>query len=149
METNLNHIVKEAKTSIAQRYLAAMLGKRISFKNYQECQEAADQIVKEAKQLQSVFSTVAPNIIDDDDELEAIVKISEILKSEDDMLSFDLHNIVSKYSDITEDHLLRLLYLRGDLSKADIKEKVVFTIKNAKSKRGKRNSIFKLKYNMK
>lgn len=141
--------MKETKTSIAQRYLAAMLSKRISFKTYQECQKAADQIVKEAKQLQSVFGTVAPNFLQDDDELEAIIKMSEILKSEDDMVSFDLHNIVNKYSDITEDHLLRLLYLRGDLPKSDIKEKVAFTIKNAKSKRGKRNSVFKFKLNMK
>lgn len=121
-----------------------MLSKRISFKTYEECQSSAGKIVKEIKQIQKVFQNTGGSHIGEEDVLDIIVMLSEVLKCEDDMISFDLHRIVEKYPDITEDHLLRLLYLRGDLPKSDLKEKVVYVMKTSKSKTlANRNTIFR------
>lgn len=143
VEENFKFVIKQARTSIAKRYIMAMLSRRVSFKTYEECQSAAAQIMKESKQLQKVFSLAAPEPPpEDEDPLHILAIFAEVLKCEDDMLSFDLHRIVEKYSDITEEHLLRLLYLRGDLSRSDLKEKVLYVVKTTKSKGLSCTSIF-------
>lgn len=144
VDENFKFIIKEARSSVAKRYITAMLSRRVSFKTYEECQAAARQIMKEAQQLQKVFSLVSPESEpEDEDCLHVLVIFAEILKCEDDMLSFDLHRIVEKYPDITEEHLLRLLYLRGDLSRSDLKEKVSYVVKTTKPKGLSHSSIFK------
>ena len=140
---NIEFVVNEAKTLIAKRYILAMLSKKISFKTYEECTKASAQIMKEVDQLHKVFINVSPNIVDDDDHICVIAMLSEVLKCEDEMLSFDLHRIVEKYSDITEDHLLRLLYLRGDLTRSELKEKVTFATRTPKPQILTKKSIFK------
>lgn len=132
VEANFNFVIKEARISITKKYLTVMLSKKICFKTLAESQTAAENILKEVKQLQKVFSHVEPNISEEDDCLEIITLLTEVLKCEDDMISFDLHRIVEKFPDINEDHLLRLLYLRGDLPKSDLREKVQYVIKSSK-----------------
>lgn len=144
VEENFKFIIKEARNSIAKRYITAMLSRRVSFKTYEECQSAAAQITKETKQLQKVFSlTSTEPPPEDEDPLHVGIIFAEVLKCEDDMLSFDLHRIVEKYSDITEEHLLRLLYLRGDLPRSDLKEKVLYVMKTTKPKGLNHSSIFR------
>ncbi|XP_022915047.1 exocyst complex component 3 [Onthophagus taurus] len=142
LETNLEEVISEAKMSVAKRYITAMLSKKMAFKTFDECQKAAAQIVKELDQFKRVFDAIAHQIRDEDENLETITTLTEVLKAQDDMISFDLHNIVEKYPNITEDHLLRLLFLRGDLPKSDLKEKVVFAMKSAKPKIGDGKNVF-------
>lgn len=134
VEANFEYVIQEARELVTKRYLTAMLSKKVSFKSYDECQSAAKKIFKEIEQLRKVFLSTAPSTVDIDDPLDLIIMLSEILKCEDDMISLDLHRIVEKYSDITEDHLLRLLSLRGDLSKSDLKEKINYVMKTSKPK---------------
>lgn len=75
--------------------------------------------------------------------LQVLLILAEVIQCEDDMLSFDLHRIVEKYQDVTEEHLLRLLYLRGDLSKADLKEKVVYVLKTTNRQSVNQSGLFK------
>lgn len=142
VEANFQYIIAEARESVTKKYITAMLSKKMSFKSYEECQTAAKKIFKETEQLRKVFLSAAPNTVDIDDPLDIIIMLSEVIKCEDDMISFDLHRIVEKYRDITEDHLHRLLNLRGDLPRADLKEKVNFVIKTSKPKSPVQSSIF-------
>lgn len=142
VEENFKYIIDEAVTLIAKRYIVAMLSKKVSFKSYEDCQLAAKKVITEIDQLKEVFLTAAPKL-DKDNPLEIVILLSEILKCENDMLSLDLHRIVEKYPEIAEDHLLRLLYLRGDLPKSDLREKVAFVLKSSKPRALSRNSIFK------
>lgn len=145
VEPNFRFVINEARNLITKKYLTVMLSKKITFKTLLECQTAADTILKEIKHLQKVFLNVEPNITEDDDCLEIIILLTEVLKCEDDMISFDLHRIVEKFPDINEDHLLRLLYLRGDLPKSDLKEKVSYVVKNSKpGTLTSKHNIFKL-----
>lgn len=124
MEANYKYVVDLTRNMVAKRYLTAMLSKRTSFKTYEECTKAASKAMKEIERLSQLFNNLSKDL-DEDDPFEAITMLAEVLKSDDDMLSFELHRVVEKYPDIAEDHLLRLLSLRGDLSKADIKDKVL------------------------
>ncbi|KAF5273381.1 hypothetical protein FQR65_LT04673 [Abscondita terminalis] len=142
VESNFKFVLEEARFLVTKRYITAMLSKKVSFKSYEECQTAAKKIFKEVEQLRKVFLLFAPNGADGEDPLDVILLLSEVLKCEDDMISFDLHRLVEQYPDISEDHLHRLLNLRGDLSKADLKEKVNFVTKSSKSKSQTHSSVF-------
>jgi len=127
---NLEYIILEAEDIIVRRYIMAILQKKLNFKTYEERRSAADKMTNEVDQLKSFFMRVAPLVKrDKDSPFDAVVKLSEVLKSEDsEILSLDLHTLVKMYPDITEDQMTRLLSLRGDLSRSEIREKVQYAI---------------------
>lgn len=131
---NFEYIILEAEDIIVRRYIIAMLQKKLNFKTYEERRSAAVKMTNEVAQLKSFFMRVAPLVTrDKDSPFEAVVKLSEILKSEDsEILSLDLHTLVKTYPDISEDQLTRLLSLRGDLSRSEIREKVQYAIQGNK-----------------
>ncbi|KAL1508945.1 hypothetical protein ABEB36_003759 [Hypothenemus hampei] len=140
-ENNYNFIVDQAKSTVARKYLTAMLSKRTTFKTFEECTKAASKIVKEVDRLTNLFSNLFRSPDEkEEDEFEAIIMLSEVLRSDDDMMSFELHRVAEKYPDISEDHLLRLLNLRGDLSRSNAKDKVTHV---DRPKVSHRSSIFK------
>lgn len=71
VKDNFQFVIKEARNSVAKRYLTAMLSKRTSFKTYEECVSAAGQTKKEAQQLQKLFENTAD--FDEEDPLEVFV----------------------------------------------------------------------------
>ncbi|XP_018332170.1 exocyst complex component 3 [Agrilus planipennis] len=142
-EENFDYVITQARKGVTKRYLTAMLSRKVSFKTYEECLTAAKKIAKEVEQLNRVFCSNLPNIEEKENQLDVIKMMSEILKCEDDMISFDLHRIVEKYPDITEDQLHRLLSLRGDLPRSELKEKVLFVTKTSKPKSPQPPSIFR------
>jgi len=127
---NLEYIILEAEDIIVRRYIMAILQKKLNFKTYEERRSAADKMTNEVDQLKSFFMRVAPLVTrDKDSPFDAVVKLSEVLKSEDsEILSLDLHTLVKMYPDMTEDQITRLLSLRGDLSRSEIREKVQYAI---------------------
>ena len=58
---------------------------------------------------------------------DAIKSIADLIKSSTDMIELELSSLVSKYNDITADHIRALLTLRGDISSAESK---IFGISN-------------------
>lgn len=135
---NLEYIILEAEDIIVRRYIMAILQKKLNFKTYEERRSAADKMTNEVDQLKSFFMRVAPLVTrDKDSPFDAVVKLSEVLKSEDsEILSLDLHTLVKMYPDITEDQMTRLLSLRGDLSRSEIREKVQYAIQGNKELAG-------------
>jgi len=135
---NLEYIILEAEDIIVRRYIMAILQKKLNFKTYEERRSAADKMTNEVDQLKSFFMRVAPLVTrDKDSPFDAVIKLSEVLKSEDsEILSLDLHTLVKMYPDITEDQMTRLLSLRGDLSRSEIREKVQYAIQGNKELAG-------------
>lgn len=129
---NLEYIILDAKDILVRRYIMAMLQKKLIFKTYDERRSAANKIIKEVNKLKSFFERVAPLVrCNKNSPFDALVRLSEVLKSEDsEILSLDLHTLVKTYPDITEEQLIRLLSLRGDLSKSQIRDKVQFAIQS-------------------
>lgn len=139
-EQNYEYIVHEAQNLVAKRYITAMLQKKISFKSYEESASAGKKVVKEIQKIQGSFSRVAASTTMSSP-FDIILTLSEVLKCEDsEMLSLDLHEIIDKYPEITEDHLRRLLYLRGDMPQSEVREKVTFAIQMTQPKATPANS---------
>ncbi|KAF7992715.1 hypothetical protein HCN44_005059 [Aphidius gifuensis] len=145
---NFEYIITEGQNLIAKRYISAMLSRKISLKTYSECLICIKKIIDEADELKNFFIKIAPKVGNFDSPFEIIKKLAEVLKCEDaEMLSLDLHSLVEKYPDISEDHLVRLLSLRGDIPKSEAKEKIVYLLESQKNRRTttqtNTNSIFK------
>jgi len=58
-----------------------------------------------------------------DSPLDALKALAEVLKCEAEMLALDLHTLIDAYPDLNEDHLTRLLTVRGDLPRSEVREK--------------------------
>jgi len=130
---NFEYVITEAENLVARRYISAMLQKKITFKSYEERRLAGNKILKEVNQIKGSFCKIAPKLGNRvDSPLETIKSLAEVLKSEDlEILSLDIHSLVDKYPDITEDQLSRLLSLRGDLSRAEIREKLSYIFQDS------------------
>lgn len=111
---NYNYVVKQTRQMVVKNYLQAMLSRRTKFK--EELNKVANKIEGEAKKLQELFETV------DNDPFEAIFMLAEVIRSDKDMISLELHKLIERYPDITEEHILRLFYVRGDISKEEAKD---------------------------
>ncbi|XP_046676471.1 exocyst complex component 3-like isoform X1 [Homalodisca vitripennis] len=138
---NFESVISEAENLVARRYISAMLQKKVTFKTYEERRAAGNKILKEVNQIKTLFCKIAPKLENRvDSPLETIKSLAEVLKSEDlEILSLDLHSLVDKYPDITEDQLSRLLSLRGDLSRSDIREKLSYIFQDSS---GQKNTSF-------
>uniref|UniRef100_A0A1B6L8Z3 Exocyst complex component 3 n=1 Tax=Graphocephala atropunctata TaxID=36148 RepID=A0A1B6L8Z3_9HEMI len=138
---NFDSVISEAENLVARRYISAMLQKKVTFKTYEERRAAGNKILKEVNQIKSLFCKIAPKLANRvDSPLETIKSLAEVLKSEDlEILSLDIHSLVDKYPDITEDQLSRLLSLRGDLSRSEIREKLSYIFQDSS---GQKNTSF-------
>ncbi|XP_057336506.1 exocyst complex component 3 [Microplitis mediator] len=144
---NFEYVINEAQNLIAKRYISAMLSRKISLKNYDECLTCTSKIMSEADKLKNFFVRIAPKVGNFDSPFEIIKRLAEVLRCEDaEILTLDLHSLVEKYPDMTDDHLVRLLSLRGDIPRSEAKEKVAYILeaqKNRKTTPSTSNSIFK------
>ncbi|XP_058802186.1 exocyst complex component 3 [Phymastichus coffea] len=143
---NFEYVITEAQNLIAKRYISAMLQRKISLKTYDECLTCTSKIISEAEKLKAFFSRLAPQV-ELDSPFEIIKRLAEVLRCEDsEILSLDLHSLVEKYPDITDDQLVRLLSLRGDISRSEAKEKVSYILeaqRNRRTVQSNPRSIFK------
>jgi exocyst complex component 3 len=133
---NFDFVISEAQNWVAKRYISAMLQKKISFKTYEERRDAAIKIMSETEQVKEFFVRLAPKVAKFDSPFEIINTLAEVLKSEDpEILSLDLHGLVDKYPDVTQDHLIHLLSLRGDISRSEAREKVAYILQTNKTRK--------------
>jgi len=138
-------VIFSAEDLVAKRYITAMLQKKMTFRTSEERLQAAAKIVREVDQLRAFFIRIAPDITTRaNSPLDAIAVLAEVLKNDDlEILSLDLHMLVERFPDITEDHLFRLLMLRGDVNKSDIRDKVSYVRQSTnRSKMPTQKSIF-------
>lgn len=132
-DKNFEYVITEAQNLVCRRYVTALLSRRVTFRAAEDAALAAAKMVKEAGQIRGLFARIAPVVNSAEGIFELIGVLAEVLRCQDiEMLSLDLHGLLDKCPDITEDHLLRLLSLRGDLSRSEVKEKVSYLVKNAK-----------------
>ncbi|XP_055547922.1 exocyst complex component 3 [Wyeomyia smithii] len=142
--TNFEYVISEAQRLVAKRYIKAMLSKRLS-KTRQECDVLAKKVNKEAKQIKIFFEKVAPNVSKNDSPIDVISNLAGLLTCDAEMLVLDLHTLLSSYPSLTEDHVVRLFYLRSDFKASEVKEKVHDAIVSKKTtvSHDKQDSIFK------
>ncbi|CAH0714352.1 unnamed protein product, partial [Brenthis ino] len=126
-EKNFEYVINEAQNLVYKKYITAMLSKKITFKTVEEAQQAATKIVKEANQIRSFFRKIALNAegVNVDWPFDVIKMLAEVIRCQDiEMLSLDLHGLLEKCPDVSEEQLVRLLALRGDVPRAHVRDTV-------------------------
>jgi exocyst complex component 3 len=141
---NFVYVINEAQRMVAKRYIRAMLSKRLS-KPRADCEAIAKKIDSEARRIKSFFEKIAPNVSKTDTPIDVIFALASILTCDAEMLVLDLHTLLSNYPSLSEDHLLRLFYMRNDFKTNETKEKVQDALSSKKStvSHDKQDSIFK------
>lgn len=132
-EINFEYVINEAQKMVTKRYIKAMLSKRIS-KPRQDCDAITKKIGKEAKQIKAFFGKIAPNMIDSDSPIDLITTVGNLISCDIEMLVLDLHTLFGNYPSLTEDHLVRLFYIRNDIKSNEVKAKIQDAIRSKKSK---------------
>lgn len=120
---NFEFVIKEAQKMVAKRYIKALLSKRIS-KPKIECEVIVKKITSEVRQIKSFFEKIAPNVLKNDSPFDAIIVLSQLLSCDIEMIILDLHTLLTNYPSISEEHLLRLFYIRNEIKTTEIKEKI-------------------------
>lgn len=132
-EENFEYVINEGQKMVAKRYIKAMLSKRMS-KPRQDCDSITKKIDKEARQIKQFFRAIAPKMIDGDSPLDLITVMGSLINCDIEMLVLDLHTLFGNYPSLTEDHLVRLFYIRNDIKANEVKTKIQDAIKSKKSK---------------
>lgn len=132
-EINFEYVINEAQKMVAKRYIKAMLSKRIS-KPRNDCEAITKKVNKEARQIKQFFAKIAPNMMDTDSPIDLITTMGNLISCDIEMLVLDLHTLIGNYPSLTEDHLVRLFYIRNDIKSNEVKAKVQDAITSKKSK---------------
>lgn len=141
---NFEFVITKGQSLVTNRYVKALLSKRVS-KPRQDCEIMAKKINKEARQIKNFFGKIAPNISETDTPIDLIPTLANLLSCDIEMLVLDLHTLLGNYPSLTEDHLVRLFYIRNDIKASDVREKIQDAMKSKKSKvsTDKRDEIFR------
>lgn len=102
------------------------MAKKFSFpspemENELERRQVAEQLICESDLLGRFFKKLANARETSPSACEAIRGIADLIKISSDMIELDLSSMVSRYSDLTADHIRTILNLRGDISTAAVK----------------------------
>ena len=123
---NFNYVIREAELCIARKYISAIFQRKLSFKTAEERRDAAEKMSREAEQIAELFLPGSPSSSLDNKSAaiakDAIISLAEIIKSDLEMVSLELHGLVKKYPDFSQDQLVCLLSLRGDVGRLDLKQ---------------------------
>ncbi|XP_030560224.1 exocyst complex component 3 [Drosophila novamexicana] len=144
LPANFEMVINEAQKLLAKRYIRALLSKRLS-KTRSECDAITRKINLEAKRIKQFFEKIAPKISLSDSPLDLITTLSALLVADIELLALDLHTLLGSYPSLSEDHLVRLFYIRNDVKAAEVREKVQDAMKSKKAmvSIAKQDCIFK------
>ena len=122
---NFNYVIREAELCIARKYISAIFQRKLSFKTAEERRDAAEKMCREAEQIAELFLPASPSFGSTKSAAiarDAIISLAEVVKSDLEMVSLELHGLMKKYPDFTQDQLGCLLSLRGDVGRMDLKQ---------------------------
>ncbi|CAL4060509.1 unnamed protein product, partial [Meganyctiphanes norvegica] len=135
-QKNFDHVVELALNTVAMRYATAILQKRMTLKTNEERKQVADRIIADAEKLQGVFITVAPDLVKFDSPCEVLKGLAEVIKVSDlEFLGLELHRLLRRYPDLSNEHLTALLLLRGDLGRLEVRQRVAEIMEEMKNQR--------------
>lgn len=135
---NFEYIMIQAQKMVVTRYLRAMLSKKIRLSD-PEIEGLVKKVTDEANQLQALFERVNSRTTTTkvDSPIQIIPALAKLLSAHLDAISLDFISLFANYPSITEDHLVRLLYLRKDINdQKTVKEKVQSAMEWRKPKVG-------------
>jgi exocyst complex component 3 len=104
------------------------------YENELERKQVGEQLIMESNLLSSFFKKLS-NSRDVSPATEAIRSIADLLKISSDMIELELSSMVSRYGDLTADHIKALINMRGDISSAETKTVIESSMQQRKTKK--------------
>lgn len=134
---NFEYVLIQAQRMVVTRYLRAMLSKKIRLTD-PEIEALVKKVCDEANQLQALFERVNRTPTTKvDSPIQIIPALAKLLTAHLEAISLDFIGLFANYPSVTEDHLVRLLHLRKDISDMrTVKEKVQSAMEWRKPKVG-------------
>ncbi|XP_062997069.1 exocyst complex component 3-like protein [Elgaria multicarinata webbii] len=110
------YLLSETEHLIMGQYVRALLQKRMVCRKAEERSQMARRMLQDAAQLEELFCSLG--LEETEQTLKVIADLQELIGLRDpSMLSLEVLGFVTKYPDISDDHISTLLDLRGDISK--------------------------------
>ncbi|NWI27816.1 EX3L1 protein, partial [Sula dactylatra] len=109
-------LLAETELLVASQYLQALMQKKMVCKNEEERGQLCNCLLQDATQLQELFCGLG--LDQSQQSLEAVFALRELICLKDPaLLSLEVLGFITKYPDVSDEHITTLLDLRGDVSK--------------------------------
>ncbi|NXA41647.1 EX3L1 protein, partial [Eudromia elegans] len=109
-------LLTESERLVTGRYLRALLQKRLACRGAEERGQLCARLLHDATQLQELFHSLG--LDRSQQSLEALFALRELIGLKDPaLLSLEVLGFITKYPDVSDEHVCALLDLRGDVSK--------------------------------
>ncbi|KAM6250686.1 exocyst complex component 3-like protein isoform 2-T2 [Spheniscus humboldti] len=109
-------LLTESELLVASQYLRALMQKKMVCKSEEERGQLCDRLLQDATQLRELFCGLG--LDRSQQSLEAIFALRELICLKDPaLLGLEVLGFITKYPDVSDEHISTLLDLRGDVSK--------------------------------
>ncbi|XP_013798206.1 exocyst complex component 3-like protein isoform X2 [Apteryx mantelli] len=109
-------LLMESERLVTSQYLRALMQKKMVCKSEEERSQLCDRLLQDATQLRELFCGLG--LDRSQQSLEAVFALRELICLKDPaLLSLEVLGFITKYPDVSDEHVSTLLDLRGDVSK--------------------------------
>ncbi|NWU19498.1 EX3L1 protein, partial [Dyaphorophyia castanea] len=109
-------LLAESELLVASQYLRALLQRKMVCKSREERGQLCHRLLQDATQLRELFCGLG--LDRSQQSLEAVFALRELICLEDPaLLSLEVVGFITKYPDVSDEHISTLLDIRGDVSK--------------------------------
>ncbi|NXI37389.1 EX3L1 protein, partial [Galbula dea] len=109
-------LLLESELLVTRQYLQALMQKKMVCKSEEERGQLCHRLLQDATQLQELFCGLG--LSQSQQSLEVLFALRELLSLKDPaLLSLEVLGFITKYPDVSDEHISTLLDLRGDVSK--------------------------------
>ncbi|XP_053741399.1 exocyst complex component 3-like protein [Synchiropus splendidus] len=110
---------EEAQWSMVVEYVRALMQKKLVCRNAEERRQLAQQMVQDDQRFREVFSALEGDTsVPEVNPLALLPVLADFIRLKDPgMLSLEVSGLAAKYPDVSEEHVLVLLDIRGDISR--------------------------------
>ncbi|NWU96013.1 EX3L1 protein, partial [Upupa epops] len=109
-------LLTESELLVTSQYLRALMQKKLVCRSEEERGQLCDRLLQDATQLRELFCGLG--LERSQQSLEAVFALRELICLKDhSLLSLEVLGFITKYPDVSDEHISTLLDLRGDVSK--------------------------------
>ncbi|KFR09935.1 Exocyst complex component 3-like, partial [Opisthocomus hoazin] len=109
-------LLTESELLVTSQYLRALMQKKMACKSEEERGQLCDRLLQDASQLRELFCGLG--LDRSRQSLEAVFALRELISLKDPtLLSLEVLGFITKYPDVSDEHISTLLDLRGDVSR--------------------------------
>uniref|UniRef100_A0A803VTJ7 Exocyst complex component 3 like 1 n=1 Tax=Ficedula albicollis TaxID=59894 RepID=A0A803VTJ7_FICAL len=113
---DLQLLLAESELLVANQYLRALLQRRMVCKSREERGQLCHRLLQDATQLRELFCSLG--LDRSQQSLEAVFALRELISLKDPaLLSLEVLGFITKYPDVSDEHVSTLLDIRGDVSR--------------------------------